>query len=62
MPAPKGRKFRAQPLQVVCTPDMRDRIVRIAEREEVSQASVVRDIIEKGLPARERKSLNGSSK
>lgn len=48
-------KFRA-PLQVVETEEMRDRIVAIAEREEISQAQVIREILAEGIEAREAKS------
>lgn len=42
-----------QPLQVVETAETRARIVAIADREKVSQASVIRDIIAAGLAERE---------
>lgn len=42
------------PLQVVETRAMRDRIVAIAEREKISQAQVIRDILAEGIEARER--------
>lgn len=42
------------PLQVTTTPEMRARIIAIAERDEVSQAQVVRDVLEAGLAAREQ--------
>lgn len=41
------------PLQVVETREKRDRIVAIAEAEKISQAQVIREIIEAGLEARE---------
>ena len=44
---------KAQPLQVVVTPEMRKRIKTIAEREGVSQAAVIRDILDAGIAARE---------
>ena len=46
-----------QPLQVVETPEHRDRIAIISEREDISQAQVIRDLIEMGLEAREAQSL-----
>lgn len=42
-----------QPLQVVETPEMRDRIVAIAEAEKISQAQVIREILAAGIEARE---------
>lgn len=48
-------KFTA-PLQVVETRDTRDRIVAIAEREKISQAQVIREIIDHGLKWREERS------
>lgn len=45
-------KYEA-PLQVVETKQMRDRIVAIAEREEISQAQVIREILAAGIEARE---------
>lgn len=42
-----------QPLQVVTRPDQRARIEAIAERDEVSMAEVVRDIIDLGIDERE---------
>ena len=47
-------KYEA-PLQVVETREMRDRIVAIAEREEISQAQVIRDILAAGIEARENR-------
>lgn len=38
-----------QPLQVVATPEMRDRIVELAEAQEVSQAQVIRDLLNYAL-------------
>lgn len=47
------RKFRAQPLQVVCTEEMRETLDRIAEGEDISLAQVVREALEgDGLAAR----------
>lgn len=46
-------KFTA-PLQVVETPETRDRITAIAEAEKISQAQVIRDIIAHGIEWRER--------
>lgn len=51
-------KFTA-PIQVVETREMRDRIVAIAEREEISQAQVIREIIAAGIEAREQRGLGG---
>lgn len=45
-------KFEA-PLQVVETREMRDRIVAIADAEEISQAQVIREILAAGIEARE---------
>lgn len=50
-------KFSGQPLQVVETPEMVGRLRAIAERDGVSMASVVRDILSAGIRARERRSL-----
>lgn len=47
------RKYRAQPLQVVCTEEMREVIDRIADEENISVAQVVRESLEgQGLAAR----------
>jgi hypothetical protein len=46
-----------QPLQVVETPEHRDRITAISDREGISQAQVIRDLIESGLDEREAQSL-----
>jgi len=46
-----------QPLQVVETPETRDRIKAIADREGISQAQVIREVLADGLPAREAASL-----
>jgi hypothetical protein len=47
------RKFRAQPLQVVCTDEMREVIDTIAEGEDISVAAVVRESLDgQGLAAR----------
>ena len=51
------RKTFTQPLQVSETPEMRDRIIAIADRENISQGQVIRDLIKAGIAARERKSL-----
>ena len=48
-------KYEA-PLQVVETKAMRDRIIAIADREKVSQAQVIRDILAAGIVDRERQS------
>lgn len=50
-------KYEA-PLQVVETREMRDRIVAIAEREEISQAQVIREILAAGIEAREAQSAD----
>jgi hypothetical protein len=42
------------PLQVVETPEMRDRVKLIADSEEVSQADVIRDILAHGIEWREQ--------
>jgi hypothetical protein len=42
-----------QPLQVVETSEMRGRIIDIAEREKISQAQVIREILADGIEARE---------
>ena len=46
-------KYEGKPLQVHATEDTKSRIRKIAEDEGVSQASVVRDIIDAGLTKRE---------
>lgn len=46
------KKF-TQPLQVVETEEMRDRINTIAEAENISQAQVIRELIAAGIEARE---------
>lgn len=48
-------KYKA-PLQVVETEEMRDRIKAIADREKISQAQVIRDILADGIEAREARS------
>lgn len=45
------------PLQVVETPEVRERITAIADREKISQAQVIRELIAAGLPERERASI-----
>ena len=55
MPAPKGRKYEGKPLQVVCTPEMRERIEQVAAADRVSQAQVIREIIDAGIVRREKK-------
>lgn len=45
------------PMPVLMTPEQKSRIAAIAQREEVSMALVVRELIDKALPAREKKSL-----
>jgi len=50
---PSKRKYRAQPLQVVCTEEMREVIDEIAEGEVISVAQVVRESLDgQGLAAR----------
>lgn len=44
------------PLQVSETPEIRDRIRAIAQRESISQAQVIRDLIRAGIDAREQQS------
>lgn len=46
-----------QPLQVVETPEMRERIKVIADREKISQAQVARELHEAAIADRERLSL-----
>lgn len=48
-------RYTGQPLQVNVTPEMSERITTIAEREHVSKASVIRDILEAGIADRETK-------
>lgn len=48
-------RYTGQPLQVNVTPEMSQRITTIAEREQVSKASVIRDILEAGIATREKK-------
>lgn len=47
-------KKYTQPLQVVATPEMRDRVKAIADRRRISQAAVIREALEVGLPELER--------
>lgn len=42
-----------KPTQVVETPDMKARITRIADKENVSYAQVVRDLVRMGIDVRE---------
>lgn len=42
-----------KPLQVVETAETRDRIKAIADREQISQAQVIRELIAAGLKQRE---------
>ena len=44
------------PLQVVETQETRDRIVAIADADEISQAQVIREIIALGIDQRESES------
>jgi predicted transcriptional regulator len=53
-------RYDGKPLQVHATPKDRERIAAIAEREHVSMASVVRDLIDAGLDDRERVSLEAA--
>lgn len=46
-------KYSGKPLQVVETPEMRQRILDIADAEKISQAQVVRDMNEHGIEWRE---------
>ena len=41
------------PVPVLMTPDQRARIEGIARDEQISMALVIRELIDKGLPARE---------
>ena len=47
------RKFEGPPLQVVAEKELRERIQGISEAEDVSMASVIRDILWTGIDARE---------
>ncbi len=49
------KQFNGTPLQVVSTAEMKERIVAIAEVEKISQAQVIREIVETGLSRREKK-------
>lgn len=51
------RKFAPAPIPVVETPEMRARIKAIADREDISQAQVIRELIGAGIVERERQSL-----
>jgi hypothetical protein len=51
------KKKYVKPLQVVETQEMRDRIAAIAEREEISQAQVCRELHAAAIDAREKLSL-----
>lgn len=42
------------PIPVLLTPYQRDRVRKIAKDEGISMALVVREILDKGLPAREK--------
>ncbi len=46
-----------QPLQVVETPLMRERITAIADREKISQAQVIRELIAAAIDEREVQSV-----
>jgi hypothetical protein len=45
------------PIPVLLTPEQRSRVSAIAHGEGISMALVVREILDKGLPARERLSM-----
>jgi predicted DNA-binding protein len=47
------------PIQVVETEETRDRIKAIADREKISQAQVIRELVAAGLADREALSLSG---
>lgn len=42
------------PIPVLLTPQQRARVAKIAKDEGISMALVVREILDKGLPAREK--------
>lgn len=48
------------PLQVPETDEMRARIKAISDREKISQAQVVRDILAAGIDAREARTVPGT--
>lgn len=48
------------PMPVLMTPEQKSRVAAIAEREGISMALVVRELVEKALPAREKLSLRRS--
>jgi hypothetical protein len=45
------------PIPVLLTPDQRSRVAKIAKDEGISMALVMREILDRGLPARERLSM-----
>lgn len=47
------RKYEGPPLQVVAEKELRQRIQKISDDEDVSMASVIRDILWTGIDARE---------
>ena len=47
-------KYADKPLQVVETPEMRARILKISADEKISQAKVCRDMFEMAIDERER--------
>lgn len=51
--ARKARFTTALPVYV--EPDRKERILKIADTEEISQAQVIREIIDAGLEAREQR-------
>lgn len=54
-------KYEA-PLQVVETKEMRDRIIAIADAEDISQAQVIRDILAHGIEWREQAARERASR
>jgi hypothetical protein len=53
------RAHYTQALPVYVEPDRKARILAIADREEVSMAQIIREIIDAGLAAREQRSQSG---
>lgn len=49
------KQYEGLPLQVVATSEMKQRVIAIADVEKISQAQVIREILEDGLPKREKK-------
>lgn len=52
-------RFTSQ-LVALCVPDRKDRVVRLAVEYEISQASVMRAIIDRGLPLLEKELTAGT--